>query len=159
VIAGPVSPSALVVVCNCDFCLLKITTILKLENLNYSFSSIDFFNVKCYNKYIILNISFKTKKLEKVCSSEAKLNREYGILSRTIMSRLSFLKSAPNLEDVPHHPPHRRHKLKGEYQGMFAVDIKHPKRLIFQPVNIHPDDEISLKEVVSIEIIAITDYH
>lgn len=106
-----------------------------------------------------MNISFRNNKLEKVCNSEAKLKQEYGILAKTIMARLSFLRAVPNLEDVPHCPPCRRHKLQGDYKDMFAVDIKHPKRLIFQPVDVDSNNEINLRKIVSIEIIAIKDYH
>ena len=49
------------------------------------------------------------------------------------MKRLWFLYEAPTLNDVPSQKPFRRHELKGEMKGQFAVDIEHPMRLIFVP--------------------------
>jgi proteic killer suppression protein len=98
--------------------------------------------------------------LEKICNSETKLKKVYGELAKIIMMRLVTLENSPNLEDVPHTPPCRRHKLEGIYKGMFAVDVKHPKRMILKPLNSEScNNEIELKEITSVEIVGIIDYH
>jgi proteic killer suppression protein len=73
------------------------------------------------------------------------------------------LRAARNLAGVPIVPPFRRHQLKGNRKEYFAVDVKHPYRLIFRPAN-DPlpkleDGGIDLKAVTQIEIIGVEDYH
>lgn len=106
-----------------------------------------------------MNVSFKTTKLEKICNSEVKLKKEYGELSKTIMMRLQLFSSASNLEDIPHLPPTRRHKLSGNYKGMFGVDLKHPWRIVLRPDCEDYENVVNLKEITSIEIMEIIDYH
>jgi proteic killer suppression protein len=65
------------------------------------------------------------------------------------------------LEQVPHKPPFRRHKLKGKYDGCFAVDIIGGYRLVFKPIIdiVLNNDEINLSKVDKILILEVIDYH
>ncbi len=79
------------------------------------------------------------------------------------MRRLQFLRSAPTLADVPQKPPERCHELSGDRKGEFAMDLKHPYRLIFRPyhdpVPRKEDSGIDLNKITKIEIFTIEDYH
>jgi len=79
------------------------------------------------------------------------------------MMRLTVLEAAESLNDVPTAPPTRRHPLQGNRKGCFAVDLKHPFRIVLKPAQ-HPipkrdDGGIDLFAVTAIEIIDIEDYH
>lgn len=111
-----------------------------------------------------MNISFSRSKLQKTFNSEKELIREYGPdQARVIMRRMSVLRAAASLEEVPRFPPERHHELTGDMQGMFAVDLKHPYRLLFvpshDPVPRTDDNSIDLRNVTAIKILEIKDYH
>lgn len=111
-----------------------------------------------------MDVTFNKKKQKKIFESPDLLFSEYGKeMGKVIMRRMSLLQAAPTLNEVPHTPPSRRHELKGKYKGNFAVDLKHPYRLIFEPnhnpVPKKPDGGIDLKKVSSITILEVKDYH
>jgi proteic killer suppression protein len=111
-----------------------------------------------------MNIVFKTTKLEKMFNKERGLVKAYGAeRAAIIMKRMVFLKAAGNLYRVPVTPPYLRHQLTGNYKGCFAVNVKHPYRLIFRPINdplpVLGDGGLDLTRVTDIEIIGVEDYH
>ena len=79
------------------------------------------------------------------------------------MMRMAVLKSAPCLAAVPVIKPERMHELIGKRKGTFAVDLKHPFRLVFEPaeepVPKKKDGGIDLEKVLRIRILAVEDYH
>ena len=84
-------------------------------------------------------------------------------MAKKIKLRLAVLSNAPTLSEVPTSKPDRRHQLKGDRSGQYAVDLIHPHRLIFEP-NQEPlprraDGGIDTDQVTAIEIIEVTDYH
>lgn len=106
----------------------------------------------------------KTTKLEKMLYSNPRLVRKYGDrMADEILGRLAMLQDAPNLEAVSTQGPARRHQLKGDRQGQFAVDLVHPYRLVFEPdhepIPRKSDGGIDLTQVTKITIIEIVDYH
>ena len=79
------------------------------------------------------------------------------------MMRIAVLKAAPCLADVPVIKPDRMHELSGSRKGSFAVDLKHPFRMVFEPAE-EPlpkkeDGGIDLDKVISIRILSVEDYH
>lgn len=120
-------------------------------------------------KYVIItfkcmDVTFKDEKLARAFNSEKNLVKEYGPENaKKIKLRMAVLAEATCLEEVPHRPPERRHELSGERKGQFAVDLKHPQRLIFEP-NHDPlprkaDGGLDLKKINAITIIEVEDYH
>jgi hypothetical protein len=60
-------------------------------------------------------------------------------------------------------PQARCHELTGDRKGSLAVDVEHPKRLIFEPDhNPRPekaDGGLDWRQVTKIRVLAIEDYH
>jgi toxin HigB-1 len=115
-------------------------------------------------KLFLMDIAFKNKKLMRIFNSEALLRTEYQKeQAAAIIRRMSVLRSAPNLESVPHLPPEKRHELKGARKGDYAVNLKQPYRLTFRPNNfplpLKDDGGIDLKRVTAILILDVEDYH
>ena len=102
--------------------------------------------------------------MQRVCNDEHLLYKEYGNQNaRKIMLRLTELASVDNLSEIPVTPPPRRHQLKNNRKGQFAVDIKQPFRIVFEPANdpipMLDDGGIDIKKVTKIKVIWIGDYH
>ena len=111
-----------------------------------------------------MDITFRTNKTAKTFNSDKELQKEYGSpMAKVIKTRLATLKVAETLDQVPATPPDRRHQLKGNRDEQYAVDLKHPYRLVFEP-NHDPiprkeDGGIDLKQVNAITVIEVIDYH
>jgi proteic killer suppression protein len=111
-----------------------------------------------------MEIFFKSSKLRKTMSSEAQLVREFGKENaRLIMRRMVVLDAAGCLAEVPTKRPERCHALSGKRQGQYAVDVKHPYRIVLQPANdpipLVEDGSVDLERVTSIRILGVEDYH
>lgn len=76
---------------------------------------------------------------------------------------MAALRAAASLAQVPVAKPDRLHELTGTYKGYFAVDLKHPYRLIFEPADVpvprKEDGGIQKERVSSIRILSVEDYH
>jgi proteic killer suppression protein len=89
-----------------------------------------------------VEISYKDNKLRKVCT-EYKLaikffggNRKYA---EKLFSRINAIEQATNLKDIIlYMPQFHFHKLKGNYEGFFAIDLSsraNKWRIILQPLD------------------------
>ncbi len=111
-----------------------------------------------------MNVDFARQKLEKTFNSQTALNRTFGDrMARTVAMRMAVLRNARTLGKVPVTNPDRRHQLEGNRAGQYAVDLVHPKRLVFEP-NHNPmprkeDGGIDTDQVTAITIIEVVDYH
>ena len=111
-----------------------------------------------------MTITFKKEKTQKIFNSEKLLRKEYGKENAKIINRrMAILKASVCLDDVPKGKPDRCHPLHGDRSGQFAVDLKHPFRLIFEPdhdpVPRKENGEADLTKIISIKIIGVEDYH
>ncbi len=111
-----------------------------------------------------MNISFKTRKLQKTINSSKLLTAQYGVRrSGKIKIRFAVLRSSETLADVPTAKPVRRHQLSGKRKGEYAVDVQDSYRIIFipdhDPVPRLDDGGVDLARVTAIKILEITDYH
>jgi proteic killer suppression protein len=111
-----------------------------------------------------MNISFKTRKLQKICSESAQARKHLGAKgSRKLQQRMMELKAAVDLSDISRLPPARCHELTGDRAGQLSVDLEHPYRLLFIVAN-NPRPELESggldwEGVTEIEIIEIADTH
>ncbi len=110
-----------------------------------------------------MEIVFASRKLEKGCNIGREGDRMWGQNARKVRQRLVELAAANTLADVGKIPPARLHPLKGNRQGQFAVDVKHPFRLIFEPAHdpipTKEDGGMDLERITRIRVIGIEDYH
>jgi toxin HigB-1 len=110
-----------------------------------------------------MELDFATNKLRKRLSSEKEMVREHGPdNARLLMRRLAVLLAAPSLAEVPTQRPERCHRLLGQREGQYAVDLKAGLRLIFRPDPQPPQTphgNHDLTAVRRIIILAVEDYH
>ena len=101
--------------------------------------------------------------MERIFNSQKLLQKEFGEQAKKIGLRMTVLRAAPCLNTVPVQKPDRRHELTGKRKGTFAVDLKHPFRLVFEPVEDpvpkKEDGGIDLEKVLTIRILSVEDYH
>ncbi|KOO48143.1 type II toxin-antitoxin system RelE/ParE family toxin [Priestia koreensis] len=104
-----------------------------------------------------MDILYASNKLEKILTNERLIKREYTSFYQKVINRMSELRAANNLNEIPHDPPPRRHKLSGEYANCWGIDVSKNYRIILRPVeNV---DEMDAKLISAIEILKIEDYH
>ena len=111
-----------------------------------------------------MNILFQDRKLEKACNDQSLLVRRFGpIRAKLLRRRLDEFRAAESLEVLRSLPQMRCHELKGNREGTLAVDLDHPYRLIFEPVN-NPiprksDGGLDWTRVTAIRVLTVEDYH
>jgi len=104
-----------------------------------------------------MTILFKSSRTKKVLSNERLIKKYHGAYAKSLMNRLVELKAVSNLSLISHEPPPRKHRLKGEFDGCWAVDVSRNHRLIFKPCV----EQEGYKEgaINCIVILKIEDYH
>ncbi len=112
-----------------------------------------------YSLYI-LDIYFNSKKIQLLCNSEKKANKELGTkCTKALQKRLAELFAVRVLGDFKFGNPH---PLKGKRKEQFSVGLYGGYRLVFEAVEPIPktnDDTIDWEKVEQITIIFIGDYH
>lgn len=111
-----------------------------------------------------MEIFFDNRKLADLFNSEKKLIQKFGSENgKLIMRRMQLLQASNCLNDVSPLPPTRRHELTGNKKGQFALDLKHPFRLIVEPCHDplpkKPNHELDLTKITAIKIVDVEDYH
>lgn len=105
-----------------------------------------------------MELSYKTDKLQKLCEDinyNKELVKKYGPdVAEKLPKRIKELKAFNSLNDVPTSLPYRRHKLSGNLNGMFVVNITGQYRLIFRQKenNIIIEDLRKIKEIEIMEV-------
>ena len=110
-----------------------------------------------------MDIAFRTRKLQKICSEEKAGIRELGPESaRKLRARMADLRAAPTLEHL-RNLPGRLHQLTGDRKGQLSLDLKHPYRLLLVPADdpppTKPDGGLDWSNITAITIIDIEDTH
>lgn len=114
-----------------------------------------------------MNISFKSKKLEKSFNDSRRLEREYGtVRASKIRLRMNALRAAKCLNDFapPKSGPERCHEIsEGLSTWHLSVDLDHPYRLIFapdhEPVPVKADGGLDWTRVTAVKILGVEDTH
>ena len=111
-----------------------------------------------------MEVCFANSKLQKLCNSASKLRGAYGPrMGQLIQQRLAELADAETLDDMRLLLGARCHELTQNLKGLLAVDLVHPDRLAFRPyhdlIPRKPDGGLDWKQVKSVEVVGIGDYH
>lgn len=98
-----------------------------------------------------MEITYKNKRIEKVCTDAKYSDKTYGIeMSAKIQMRMGEIEAADTVEEMIKYRIGRCHPLTNNRKGQYAVDLVHPYRLVF---------EKNGNEIQIAHIIEIVDYH
>lgn len=98
-----------------------------------------------------MEIVFKNKKLENVCSSAEAAQRQYGReMADKIHQRIDEIRAADTVEMLVQFHIGRCHPLSNNRKGQYAMDLVQPYRLIFEKLS---------EDIQIVRIIEIKDYH
>ncbi len=107
-------------------------------------------------------IEFSDVRTAELFNTEKKLRGRYGAeLAKVIMKRLADVEAAACLEDM-RNLPGRWHELTGDYSGCVACRLSGNQRLIVKPAApapLKPDGGLNWKEVVTVCLVNVEDYH
>lgn len=95
---------------------------------------------------------------KKILTNERMIKKTiYSVFIKKIINRMSEIRAANNLDEIPHLPPPRRHKLEGDYNDCWGIDISKNFRIVLKPIG--KWNESDLKTINEIKILSIEDYH
>ena len=98
-----------------------------------------------------MDISYRTNKLEKVCTDASIAERKYGIeMAEKLQQRIEQIKAADSVETMIKFKIGRCHPLHQNRKEQYALDLVHPYRLVFEKIG-------NITKIV--KIIEIVDYH
>lgn len=120
----------------------------------------------CVNRFLRdqppVDILLATDRMRKLFTSRAALLARFGPeQGERILRRLDDLRAAANLH-VMRNLPGRCHELTGDLSGALSIDIKHPYRLLFEPVGDDVrkgDGGLDWSKVTTIRITGVEDTH
>ena len=104
-----------------------------------------------------MEIEYANNAMKKTLEDPRLIVKKHGDIAKTLTYRMSDLHVTKNLSEITHLPPPRRHKLTGDFEGCWSVDVSKNKRLILRPIgDFEPED---LTSITTIRIENIVDYH
>lgn len=96
-------------------------------------------------------VRYKSKKLEKNCTDFSSSQRVYGKeMAKMIHMRIDQILATESVETLVKYAIGRCHRLLGNRDGEYAMDLIQPYRLIF---------EVNRTEIRIAKILCIEDYH
>ncbi len=99
----------------------------------------------------MLQLSYKSRKLENECSIFGEARKRYGEpMAGKIHQRIQELQAATSVDMLIRCSVGRCHRLEGHRAGQFAMDLVQPYRLVFEQEDQRED---------GIRILSIEDYH
>jgi len=103
------------------------------------------------NEVTALEISYRTKKLERACTKLSVARADYGDrMAEKIHLRIDQIQAADTVEDLVKYSVGDCHPLKGDRAGQFAMALVQPHRLVFNKDS---------SNTLCVRIIDIEDYH
>ena len=98
-----------------------------------------------------MDITYKTKKLRRICTDAKTAERAYGIeMAAKIHQRIDEISAADSVEVLIKYHIGRCHPLSLDRKGQYAMDLVHPYRLVFEKNG----DKIQI-----VLVLDIVDYH
>jgi plasmid maintenance system killer protein len=113
--------------------------------------------------WVLVDILFRSRKLERLCNDDRLAQREWGKPQATQLARrLDDLKAARCLEDL-RHAPGGLHELKGDRAGQLSMSLKGGDRLVFEPSQeprpLKADGGLDWNQVTAIRVVEVGNYH
>ena len=110
-----------------------------------------------------VEISWSDRRLEESCSDDRQGRKRWGAEQwKALKLRLASLRAAPTLSDMYGVPGHC-HPLRADRTGEFAVDLRGPYRLIFEPdhepLPRRTDNSVDTAKVTNIRVKEVENYH
>lgn len=97
-----------------------------------------------------MEITYKTKKLKKVCTIASEAEKFYGFqMAEKIHLRIDQITAADRVEDLIKFRIGDCHPLRGSRQNQYAMSLVHPYRLIFKKI----------EDKIKVCVLEIVDYH
>ncbi|WP_050614956.1 type II toxin-antitoxin system RelE/ParE family toxin [Bacillus testis] len=110
-----------------------------------------------------MDIKFKTNKLRKQFEPREMVKKWGPQIARKLQTRMNEFKGAENLAEIATLPGPACHQLGQNRDNQFAVTLKEPYRLIFEPSDDPPalkkDGGYDWEHIKTILIIEVVDYH
>jgi toxin HigB-1 len=108
-----------------------------------------------------MKITFENEDYKTLCEQNNIAQRKLGPqMAKKLRARLAELMAASSVAELCAGRPH---PLKGDRAGQFALDLVHPRRLVFEPdqdpVPFKDDGGIDWSQVTQVCIVWIGDYH
>ena len=110
-----------------------------------------------------IDISWADRKLAKDCATDRAGVRRFGPQQwEALRRRLAVLRAAPTLADM-RGTPGRLHPLGADRAAQYALDLRGPSRLVFEPdhepLPEQPAGGLDETKVTAIRIVEVVDYH
>lgn len=98
-----------------------------------------------------MEVKYKNSKIEKICTCASVAEKKYGLrMAELISLRIDQIRASDSVEQMIKYKIGRCHQLEGNRKSQYAVDLVHPKRLVFEKKG---------KEINIVNILEIVDYH
>ena len=98
-----------------------------------------------------MDITYKNKKIQRVCTDAKTAERIYGsLMAEMIHQRIAEISAAETVEIMIQFRIGRCHPLTQNRKGQYAVDLVHPYRLVF---------ETNGEDIQIAHILEVVDYH
>lgn len=111
-----------------------------------------------------MDILFRTKKLKRIGNSLKEAQKLLGDKGgRLLIQRLDEIRDSDTLFILTKLPGPRCHPLTGDRKRLWAVNLDHPKRLVFEPADdplpVQEDGSLDAGKVTAVIINETEDYH
>lgn len=101
-----------------------------------------------------MEVHFKDNKLEKQCTNEREMQREFQQLSKRLKRRMKALEAAESVADLRQiDPTGRWHSVDSLYKGCYAGEISGNVRIVIEP------DPLGSLAATVVTVITVKDYH
>lgn len=104
-----------------------------------------------------MRLEYSSNKLKRILEDERLISKYYSKISTALKNRLTELRAAECLNDIPENPPPKRHKLMGDYNNCWGVSVSKNFRMILEPIGEYDINDLS--SIHSVKILKIEDYH
>lgn len=111
-----------------------------------------------------MRIEYKSRAMQKVCTSEKEMKRRYGtVRAKLLQRRLNEIENAPNLAVLQKLPGANCHLLRADRKGQWAVSLDGAYRLVFapdhDPLPVHDSGELNVAAITNVLVLELIDYH